>query len=79
MKTELSELGMENCKFEITFEKLADIGSSGFDRIEFMISPNPGQPLLPLAKIASGGELSRIMFGFKIYCHRFERSTNCNF
>ncbi len=44
---------------------MSDIGPSGFDRIEFMISPNPGQPLLPLAKIASGGELSRIMLALK--------------
>jgi DNA repair protein RecN (Recombination protein N) len=65
MKTELSDLGMENCKFEVAFEKLADINASGFDRIEFMIAPNPGQPLLPLAKIASGGELSRIMLALK--------------
>jgi DNA repair protein RecN (Recombination protein N) len=65
MKNELSDLGMENCKFEVLFEKLTDIGPNGFDRIEFMISPNPGQPLLPLAKIASGGELSRIMLALK--------------
>ena len=65
MEQELSDLGMENCRFEIAFEKMADIGASGFDHIEFMISPNPGQPLMPLAKIASGGELSRIMLALK--------------
>ena len=65
MKNELSQLGMENCKFEITFEKLSENGPLGFDKIEFLISPNPGQPLLPLAKIASGGELSRIMLALK--------------
>ncbi len=65
MKTELAELGMERCQFEITFNKSSEIGATGFDRIEFMISPNPGQPLLPLAKIASGGELSRIMLALK--------------
>ena len=37
----------------------------GDDRIEFMISPNPGEPLKPLAKIASGGELSRLMLAIK--------------
>ena len=65
MKKELSALGMENCKFEIVSEKSNEIGPNGFDRIEFMISPNPGQPLQPLAKIASGGELSRIMLALK--------------
>jgi len=63
--TELSQLGMERCQFEIVFEQLPEIGSSGFDSIEFMISPNPGQALLPMAKIASGGELSRIMLAIK--------------
>ena len=65
MKAELSQLGMEHCQFEIVFELLSEIGSSGSDNIEIMISPNPGQPLLPLAKIASGGELSRIMLAIK--------------
>jgi len=65
MTNELSALGMENCRFEVVFERLAEIGPSGFDRLEFAISPNPGQPLLPLAKIASGGELSRIMLALK--------------
>ncbi len=65
IKTELSQLGMERCQFEVQFENKAEIGPSGLDSIEFMISPNPGQPLLPLAKIASGGELSRIMLAIK--------------
>jgi DNA repair protein RecN (Recombination protein N) len=65
IKTELSQLGMEHCQFEIVFDRLPEIGSSGFDSIEFTISPNPGQPLASLAKIASGGELSRIMLAIK--------------
>jgi DNA repair protein RecN (Recombination protein N) len=65
IKVELSQLGMERCQVEICFEQLPEIGSSGSDSLEFMISPNPGQPLLPLAKIASGGELSRIMLAIK--------------
>ncbi len=65
IKKELATLGMENCQFEVVFEQLTEIGPSGFDRIEFAISPNPGHPLLPLAKIASGGELSRIMLALK--------------
>ena len=65
VQLELADLGMERCRFEIRVDRLDDIGHSGFDRIEFVISPNPGQPLMPLAKIASGGELSRIMLVVK--------------
>lgn len=65
VQLELSELGMERCRFEIRVDSLADIGPTGADRIEFAISPNPGQPLMPLVKIASGGELSRIMLVIK--------------
>ncbi|HEY9679553.1 MAG TPA: DNA repair protein RecN [Drouetiella sp.] len=62
---ELVELGMERCKFEIKFDTTSEVTSSGADRAEFMIAPNPGQPLAPLAKIASGGELSRVMLAVK--------------
>ena len=74
IQTELSELGMSNCVFEIALtqsesdirETLLDaIGPNGYDRAEFLICPNPGQPLLPVAKIASGGELSRVMLAVK--------------
>ena len=39
--------------------------SNGFDRVEFLVAPNPGEGLKPLAKIASGGETSRLMLGLK--------------
>jgi DNA repair protein RecN (Recombination protein N) len=74
IQTELAELGMSNCRFEIvlsraaaqdTQELLATIGPGGLDRVEFLICPNPGQPLLPVARIASGGELSRVMLAVK--------------
>ena len=70
MMTELNDLGMGNTRFEVAFKE-NETGrplmptENGDDRIEFMISPNPGEPLKPLAKIASGGELSRIMLAFK--------------
>ncbi len=60
----LFELGMERCRFEISCE-VSEIGPNGGDRIDFLISPNPGQQLLPVAKIASGGELSRVMLAIK--------------
>lgn len=61
----LKDLGMDKCRFEIAFQTLEASGPSGQDRLDFLISPNPGQPPLPLAKIASGGELSRIMLAIK--------------
>ncbi|CAN5355901.1 DNA repair protein RecN [soil metagenome] len=62
---ELVDLGMERCKFELKFDTTSEVTPSGSDRAEFMIAPNPGQPLMPLAKIASGGELSRVMLAIK--------------
>ena len=70
MMKELSDLGMGNTLFRVEF-KPNETGrplmptQQGDDRIEFMISPNPGEPLKPLAKIASGGELSRMMLAIK--------------
>lgn len=63
--TELIDLGMERCKFEIKFDSTPEVTSTGSDRAEFLMAPNPGQPLMPLAKIASGGELSRVMLAVK--------------
>jgi DNA repair protein RecN (Recombination protein N) len=65
VQSELADLGMERCRFEIRVDRLDEVGQSGFDKVEFIISPNPGQPLMPMAKIASGGELSRIMLVIK--------------
>jgi DNA repair protein RecN (Recombination protein N) len=65
VEQELGDLGMERCRFDITFDELNQSSSHGTDRIEFVIAPNPGQPLMPLGKIASGGELSRIMLAVK--------------
>lgn len=62
---DLTELGMEHCRFEVSVESQQEAGPSGKDRVEFLIAPNPGQPLMPLAKIASGGELSRVMLVIK--------------
>lgn len=57
---DLPKLGIQRGKFMIEFETLDQITEHGQDKIEFMISFNPGQPSQPLAKIASGGELSRV-------------------
>lgn len=59
--TELQELKMSGSKFEVQVNPLTQLTSKGKDAIVFMISPNKGEGLKPLEKIASGGELSRIM------------------
>lgn len=61
---ELKDLGMAATKFAIQFTQTAPT-AKGADKVEFLISPNPGEPLRPLAKIASGGEMSRIMLAIK--------------
>ncbi len=61
---ELSYLNMPNVRFGVNFER-TDFTDSGCDSIEFYIAKNAGEPLKPLAKIASGGELSRIMLSIK--------------
>jgi len=61
---ELGDLGMAATQFEVSIES-QPVTSKGADRVEFLLSPNPGEPLRPLAKIASGGEMSRIMLAMK--------------
>ncbi|MEG2116670.1 MAG: DNA repair protein RecN [Clostridia bacterium] len=66
--TELQELGMENSTFEVAFadgdyESL--LTRNGLDSVEFMFSANLGEPLKPLIKVISGGEMSRFMLGLK--------------
>ncbi len=61
---ELADLGMARTRFEVSLEP-CEPTARGADRVEFLISPNPGEPLRPLAKIASGGELSRVMLAIK--------------
>ena len=62
---QLCGLAMEKARFEIGFERLEKAASNGIDAVEFLLSANPGQPLRPLAKIASGGEISRVMLGLR--------------
>lgn len=64
VKSQLEFLDMPKIRFVVSFEK-GNLSSNGYDKIEFLISTNPGEPPKPLAKIASGGELSRIMLAIK--------------
>ena len=61
----LIDLNFLEVKFKAEFTRAKDYATKGFDTMEFMISTNPGEDVKPLAKIASGGELSRIMLGLK--------------
>lgn len=61
---------MPSAKFNVSFDENAgktadDVTSNGFDKVEFLISANKGEPLKPLQKIISGGEMSRFMLALK--------------
>jgi len=68
IKSELSTLRMEQVRFRVSIDSHTNrdaIGVMGMDKVEFLLSTNPGEPLQPLSKVASGGELSRIMLAIK--------------
>ena len=71
VENELAELAMKNTRFEVSIQP-TDPGPTGADAVEFLISPNPGEPLKPLVKIASGGEMSRVMLALKTVTRRSE-------
>ncbi len=62
--TELRDLAMEKARFEVR-QETGEPTARGSDRVEFLIATNPGEPLRPLAKVASGGEISRVMLAIK--------------
>lgn len=61
----LEDLDMKNVEFDICFQNKKDYSPNGIDDVEFMISTNMGEPLKSLSKIASGGEISRVMLALK--------------
>ena len=65
VKETLSFLDMPKVAFEVEIRAATDFNLFGLDEVEFLISANPGEPLMPMAKIASGGELARIMLSLK--------------
>ncbi len=68
IQREFSVLRMNQVRFQVKMDSHSDIGGggmTGMDKVEFVLSANPGEPLQPLAKVASGGELSRIMLAIK--------------
>ncbi|HKC99147.1 MAG TPA: DNA repair protein RecN [Methylomirabilota bacterium] len=72
---ELRQLGMERARFEVAVTRapFAEIGPRGLDRVEFRLSTNPGEDVRALARIVSGGELSRTMLALKAILARAER------
>ncbi|MBR1925872.1 MAG: DNA repair protein RecN [Clostridia bacterium] len=65
IKEELSTLGMEEAKLVVDFKQKEIFDENGIDEINFMFSANIGEPLKPLTKVISGGEMSRFMLAFK--------------
>jgi DNA repair protein RecN (Recombination protein N) len=72
---EMQKLGMPGGRFEVTLTPLPkdELGAHGLERIEYQVSANPGQPLKPLTKVASGGELSRISLALQVITARVGR------
>src|SRR5699024_3296663 len=65
VQNQLKELYMDKATFQVVFKEQEAIRSNGLHDVEFYIAPNVGEPPKPLAKIASGGELSRMMLAMK--------------
>ena len=63
--TVLRDLGMPAARFEIAVGRKTAFTADGNDQVDFMIAPNPGEPMKPLKRVASGGEMSRIMLAIK--------------
>ena len=73
IEKELGDLGMKGSLFEVKMISGEEyLSSDGFDSVEFMISPNPGEPLRSLSKIISGGEMSRFMLALKVITARLD-------
>ncbi|HQG82273.1 MAG TPA: DNA repair protein RecN, partial [Caldisericia bacterium] len=95
IQKELSDLSLDKAKFSISFkreevdedslncikigEKYFKLFEDGLERVEFLLSTNPGQPLLPLTSIASGGELSRIMLAIKTILREVDQTPTLIF
>lgn len=75
IQQKLVKLEMPKVKFEIQIDKSNELSTRGLDNVEFLISPNIGEALKPLAKIASGGEISRVMLAIKTI---FTKTDNIN-
>ncbi len=76
IQNELKDLYLEDASFKIQFNVASKLLYEGKDEIAFYLSANKGEPLMPLIKVASGGEVSRMMLGIKtVFCKLFNVST----
>ncbi len=69
----LLELALPNARFSVHFTGRESFSLKGMDQVEFMFSANPGEPLKPLVKVISGGEMSRVMLALKTALARQDR------
>lgn len=72
IKQELADLYMEKARFSINFEQTKTFNVNGYDDVAFLIAPNPGEALMPLVKIVSGGEQSRLILALKAIFSKVE-------
>lgn len=79
VERDLGSVALEKARFEARVEDTGAFTPSGMDRVEFYFSANPGEPLRPLAKVASGGEASRLMLILKTVARSGDRSTSAVF
>jgi DNA repair protein RecN (Recombination protein N) len=66
VRANLRDLGFRQSEFEVKLTQLNEARPTGFDGVELLFSPNPGEPLKPLRTIASSGEISRVMLAIKL-------------
>jgi len=78
IKNYLAELMMPHAEIKVVFTPTTE-GSSGDETVQFYFVPNPGEDLKPLAKIASGGELSRLLLAFKLYFNQVDEHESLIF
>jgi DNA repair protein RecN (Recombination protein N) len=71
LQSVLTELGMENAQFKIGLEKIKSFSHNGSDQLSFLFSANKGVGFEVLKKVASGGEMSRIMLGVKLILSKY--------
>jgi DNA repair protein RecN (Recombination protein N) len=79
VEKELAGLGMEKARFEAKIDRQEIPGPRGYEKVEFLFCANPGEALKPLTKIASGGELSRVMLALKVILSRADSAPTLIF
>jgi DNA repair protein RecN (Recombination protein N) len=73
---QLQSLAIPGARFEVDFKRLEHPSVDGADVMEFLFSANPGMPLRPLSKVASGGEISRLMLALRTVLARHEKGSS---